>query len=86
MAQPIARLGDKVACPRHGQGEIVQGGQSRIDDRPVARLGDKCSCGGSIVQGSSQANDNGRPIAYLGCQISCGGSIVSGSPTARVEP
>ncbi|MCE8032049.1 hypothetical protein EKK97_10235 [Billgrantia tianxiuensis] len=86
MAQPIARLGDKVVCPQHGPGEIVQGGQSRIDGRPVARLGDPCSCGGTIVQGSSQASDNGRPIAYLGCKISCGGSIVSGSPTAKVMP
>lgn len=86
MVAPIARVGDEVACSRHGQGEIVEGGQSRIDGRPVARQGDKCSCGGVIVEGSSQANDNGRPIAYLGCNISCGGSIVSGSPTAKVAP
>ena len=84
--KPVARVGDKVDCSKHGSGTISAGGQSLVDGKPVARVGDKCSCGGTITQGSSQSMDNGKPIAYVGCSISCGGSITSGSPTANVKP
>ena len=84
--QPVARLGDKHDCPRHGPNMIISGGQGLVDGRPVARIGDSCACGAVILEGSSQATDGGRPVAYLGCKTSCGGIITSGSPIAKVTP
>lgn len=83
---PVARLGDKHACPRHGMNAIVQGGTALVDGRPVARVGDKCGCGAVIVKGSSMGTNDGRPIAYLGSTTSCGGTIVEGSPQAKTLP
>jgi uncharacterized Zn-binding protein involved in type VI secretion len=37
--KPIARIGDKVTCPKHGH----------IDGQPVARHGDKTSCGATLL-------------------------------------
>jgi len=83
---PVARLGDKHVCPRHGRNAIVQGGSALIDGRPVARVGDKCGCGATIIQGSSMSTDEGKPVAYLGSKTSCGGIIVEGSPQAKTLP
>jgi len=48
----IARVGDKVECPRAGHNGcvIVSGDPSMIvDAKPVARPGDKISCGAPLV-------------------------------------
>jgi uncharacterized Zn-binding protein involved in type VI secretion len=51
----IARMGDKVSCPRHGDGTIASGDTTMIvDGKPVARHGDKTSCGATLI--ASQQN------------------------------
>lgn len=71
--RPIARVGDKVTCPRRGHGSvstIVSGDPSLIiDGAPVARHGDKCACGATLlssqvvthVDSGSQGQDSRRP-------------------------
>lgn len=53
----IARIGDKVTCPRNGHGGvtvIVTGdATAMIDGSPAARHGDKTACGATLI--SSQA-------------------------------
>ncbi|MYM66902.1 PAAR domain-containing protein [Pseudoduganella sp. FT55W] len=46
----IARVGDKITCPRHGDGTIASGDPSMlVDGKPVARHGDKTSCGATLI-------------------------------------
>jgi uncharacterized Zn-binding protein involved in type VI secretion len=53
--KPIARVGDKVSCPKHGHGQngivvIVSGDPTLIiDGQPLARHGDKTSCGATLL-------------------------------------
>lgn len=52
----IARVGDRVTCPKRGHGTtvIVTGDPTMIiDGQPAARHGDKCACGAILI--SSQA-------------------------------
>jgi uncharacterized Zn-binding protein involved in type VI secretion len=52
----IARVGDKVTCPRKGHGTttIVSGDPTvLIDGQPAARHGDKTACGATLI--ASQA-------------------------------
>lgn len=52
----IARVGDKVACSKHGSTTIVSGDDSLvIDGRPVARHGDKTACGGTLIASQNTA-------------------------------
>ena len=56
----IARVGDKVTCPkrRHGPTTIVTGDPTMlIDGKPAARDGDKCACGATLI--ASQAVSTG---------------------------
>lgn len=51
----IARVGDKVSCPRHTNVTIATGDATMlVDGRPVARHGDKTSCGATLI--ASQQN------------------------------
>lgn len=44
--KPVARVGDKVSCPIHGDTVIDSGSDSYVTDaRPTAREGDKTACG-----------------------------------------
>ena len=55
----IARLGDKVSCPIHGNGTIASGDQTMIvDGKPAARNGDKTSCGATLIAGQQATVDN----------------------------
>lgn len=49
----IARIGDKVTCPKKGHGSvttIVTGDNTAIiDGQPVARHGDKTACGATLL-------------------------------------
>ena len=48
----IARIGDKVTCPKKGHGTcaIVTGDATVIvDGKPVARDGDKTACGAVLI-------------------------------------
>ena len=55
---PVARLGDKVSCPIHGNGTIVEGDMTMIvDGKPVARHGDKVACGAVLIAGQQTTTD-----------------------------
>lgn len=53
----IARVGDKVTCPKRGHGEVtvIASGDPTciVDGQAVARHGDKTACGATLI--SSQA-------------------------------
>lgn len=53
----IARIGDKVSCPKKGHGTcpIVSGDPTLvIDGRPVARAGDRTACGAILIAGQAR--------------------------------
>ena len=55
----IARMGDKISCPRHGNGTISSGDTTMIiDGKPVARHGDKTSCGATLIAGQQNSIDH----------------------------
>ena len=83
--RPIARVGDRHDCPKHGTNVIVAGGGATADGRAIARVGDKCACGAVIVQGAESGSQDGRPIAYLGSKTSHGGTITTGSPSHMIK-
>lgn len=73
----IARVGDRVTCPRPGHGTtvIVSGDPTMIiDGQPAARHGDKCACGATLI--SSQA------VSTVGGGGGGGGSAPIGTPTS----
>lgn len=57
----IARVGDKVSCPRKGHGgttTIVSGDPTCIiDGQPAARHGDKTACGATLLASQSTTTD-----------------------------
>lgn len=59
--QRIARVGDKVSCPRRGHGGmtvIVTGDPTcLIDGQPAARHGDVTACGATLLAGQSLTTD-----------------------------
>mgnify|MGYP000978912013 FL=1 len=65
----IARVGDKVTCPKRGHGHttvIVTGDPTMVvDGQPVARHGDQCACGATLIasQGVAGAGSAAAPAA-----------------------
>jgi uncharacterized Zn-binding protein involved in type VI secretion len=59
--QPIARIGDKVTCPKHGRKGIVTIATGDptciIDGQPAARDGDKTDCGAVLIAGQQPTTD-----------------------------
>lgn len=56
--KPIARVGDKVSCPIHGDTTISSGDQTMIvDGKPVARHGDKTACGATLIASQQNSTD-----------------------------
>lgn len=57
----IARVGDKVTCPKKGHGRIttIATGDPTaiIDGRPAARHGDKTACGATLIASQSLTTD-----------------------------
>lgn len=46
----IARMGDKVSCPKCGSNTIATGDSTIIvDGQPVARHGDTTACGATLI-------------------------------------
>jgi uncharacterized Zn-binding protein involved in type VI secretion len=46
----VARVGDPVSCPKHGDNRIAQGNQKMLDEgRPVAEDGRLCECGCRLI-------------------------------------
>jgi uncharacterized Zn-binding protein involved in type VI secretion len=55
----VARMGDKVSCPKHGNNAIVSGDTTMIvDGKAVARHGDKTACGATLIAGQQASIDN----------------------------
>jgi len=52
--KPVARIGDKVICYKHGITEIVESSRTEltVGKKPVARIGDKTKCGAKLLGGS----------------------------------
>lgn len=47
--KPVARVGDKVSCPIHGDTTIDSGSPTYlVDGKPTARDGDKTACGATL--------------------------------------
>ena len=47
---PVARVGDRIFCPLHGDGTIIEGDpQHTIDGVAVAYEGHKTSCGAILM-------------------------------------
>lgn len=59
--KPIARVGDKVSCPKRGHGGttvIATGDPScLIDGRPAARHGDTTACGATLISSQAVSTD-----------------------------
>ncbi len=57
----IARIGDKVTCPRSGHGSVtvIATGDptAMIDGKPAARNGDKTACGATLIASQSLTTD-----------------------------
>jgi len=52
--KPVARIGDKVLCYKHGGSEIVASGKNQVtsNKKQIARIGDKTKCGATLLGGS----------------------------------
>ena len=52
--KPVARIGDKVICYKHGKTEIVASDKTEltVGKKPVARIGDRTKCGAKLLGGS----------------------------------
>ncbi|KOY60252.1 PAAR domain-containing protein [Photorhabdus heterorhabditis] len=51
---PVARKGDKVSCPKHGETTIAEGSPDYLDDgRAVALNGHRCACGCTLISSFS---------------------------------
>lgn len=59
--KPIARVGDKVTCPRKGHGGatfIATGDPTcMVDGQPAARHGDKTACGATLISSQVTTTD-----------------------------
>jgi uncharacterized Zn-binding protein involved in type VI secretion len=60
LGRAIARVGDKVTCPRPGHGHtvIASGDQTMlIDGQPAARHGDQTACGAVLLSSQVVSTD-----------------------------
>lgn len=56
--RPLARVGDKVSCPRHRNNAIATGDPACIiDGAPAARAGDKTLCGATLIPSQATTTD-----------------------------
>ncbi len=57
----IARVGDKVTCPKKGHGEttVIATGDPTciIEGQPAAREGDTTACGAVLIAGQRSSSD-----------------------------
>ena len=53
--QPVARVGDILACPIHGPNPIVTGAAKwSVEGHAVARTGSTTACGATIIGGATK--------------------------------
>jgi len=86
--KPVATVGDKHICPKHGHSPstIISGSSLlTVNGKAVACIGDKVGCGATIVEGAPLAMANGQLVAFLGAKTSHGGVIVSGDSALMVD-
>ncbi len=52
--KPVARIGDKVLCFKHGETEIIASANNNVlsKKKQMARIGDKTNCGAKLLGGS----------------------------------
>ena len=52
--KPVARIGDKVLCFKHGKTEIIASSHNNVlsGKKQIARIGDKTKCGAKLLGGS----------------------------------
>jgi uncharacterized Zn-binding protein involved in type VI secretion len=52
--KPVARIGDKAFCYKHGQTEITSASKNKVtsNKKQIARVGDKTKCGAKLLGGS----------------------------------
>lgn len=59
--RPIARIGDKVSCPRRGHGKVtvIATGDPTlvVDGQPAARHGDTTACGATLISSQVPTTD-----------------------------
>ncbi|MET0856939.1 MAG: PAAR domain-containing protein [Telluria sp.] len=56
--KPVARMGDKTICPKHGANPIAAGDATLIvDGKPVARHGDLTACGATLIASQQATKD-----------------------------
>ncbi|WP_133490763.1 PAAR domain-containing protein [Alcanivorax sp. 24] len=95
----VARVGDKVICPKHGPSPIITtiatgDPTNLVDGQPVARHGDKTACGatlissqaGSVVDagGGKKGSDLGAVAAGLATVVGVSAAVI-GARTSRYD-
>ncbi len=56
--RPIARVGDKVVCPKHGMQKIITGSpKAKLQGRAVAIAGSKTSCGAILLPNPTEKSN-----------------------------
>ena len=83
QGKAIARVGDKVSCPKRGHNDatvIVSGDPDfLIDGKPAARHGDKTACGATLLASQTTVHDDdGAAVANANSV----GLLTTSSPTA----
>lgn len=75
--KPVARVGDKAVCLRHGPTVIVSGDATMlIDGKPVARHGDGLACGCTLVSAQQM---------HVHIQSGGGGNAAASAAAAKAE-
>ncbi|WOD27128.1 PAAR domain-containing protein [Alloalcanivorax xenomutans] len=93
----VARVGDKVICPKHGPSPIITtiatGDPTNIvDGQPVARHGDKTACGATLISSqatsvvdsgaSARGSDLGSVVAGLATLVGQSNALITASTNA----
>ncbi|WP_133493224.1 PAAR domain-containing protein [Alcanivorax sp. 24] len=93
----VARVGDKVICPKHGPSPIITtiatGDPTNIvDGQPVARHGDKTACGATLISSqatsvvdsgaSARGSDLGSVAAGLATLVGQSNALITASTNA----
>jgi uncharacterized Zn-binding protein involved in type VI secretion len=95
----VARVGDKVICPKHGPSPIITtiatgDPTNLVDGQPVARHGDKTACGATLISsqaasvvdagGGKKGSDLGAVAAGLATIVGVSAAVI-GARTSRYD-
>ena len=95
----VARVGDKVICPKHGPSPIITtiatgDPTNLVDGQPVARHGDKTACGATLISsqaasvvdagGGKKGSDLGAVAAGLATVVGVSAAVI-GARTSRYD-